>query len=241
MIVGDPPSRYFIGWDVGGWNCERNARSRDAIVILDRKRAPVGTPWRGNLRESITSSPTTGAWLDALFELCHAPVPARGSQITLALDAPLGFSEEFVRLVSGQGFAAVSDRSENNTYLFRHTERWLFGQGKTPLSAVKDMIGSQATKAMHVLAKFAPRVESCGVWSDGESLRVIETYPAACRDRMPPEAALEGCPPLGHDDIDDARICALIAYLYGEHRDRLEEPGVDVPTSEGWIWAPRFR
>ena len=25
----------FIGWDVGGWNCDNNADSRDAIVILD--------------------------------------------------------------------------------------------------------------------------------------------------------------------------------------------------------------
>ena len=27
---------YFsIGWDVGGWNCDKNQRSRDAIVILN--------------------------------------------------------------------------------------------------------------------------------------------------------------------------------------------------------------
>ena len=24
------PAEYFIGWDVGGWNCDKNAKSRDA-------------------------------------------------------------------------------------------------------------------------------------------------------------------------------------------------------------------
>jgi hypothetical protein len=26
---------FCIGWDVGGWNCDHNPNSRDAIVILD--------------------------------------------------------------------------------------------------------------------------------------------------------------------------------------------------------------
>jgi hypothetical protein len=26
---------FFIGWDVGGWNCDKNRESRDALVILD--------------------------------------------------------------------------------------------------------------------------------------------------------------------------------------------------------------
>ena len=37
--------QFFIGWDVGGWNCDRNRSSRDAIVILDTERRIVGTPW----------------------------------------------------------------------------------------------------------------------------------------------------------------------------------------------------
>lgn len=28
----------FIGWDVGGWNCDRNASSRVALVVLDSER-----------------------------------------------------------------------------------------------------------------------------------------------------------------------------------------------------------
>ena len=44
---------FSIGWDVGGWNCDSNANSRDAIVILDDSLDIVGKPWRGSLREAI--------------------------------------------------------------------------------------------------------------------------------------------------------------------------------------------
>jgi len=37
-------------WSIGGWNCDKNQNSRDAIVILDANHEIVGTPWRGNLR-----------------------------------------------------------------------------------------------------------------------------------------------------------------------------------------------
>jgi predicted nuclease with RNAse H fold len=193
------------------------------------------------MRETITNSPTTRDWLAALFELCGETSPTSSVPITLAIDAPLGFSDGFVRLVTRRGAADVSEKSEENQYLFRQTERWLFEQEKTPLSAVKDMIGSQATKAMHVLARFAPTIESCGVWTDGEGLRVIETYPAACKRRMPPEATLRGLRSLGHDDKNDARVCALIAYLFAEHRALLQRPSARVPSSEGWIWVPKPR
>jgi hypothetical protein len=49
------PRQFFIGWDVGGWNCDRNNKSRDAVVILDESRAIVGKPWRGNLRKQINA------------------------------------------------------------------------------------------------------------------------------------------------------------------------------------------
>jgi len=72
------------------------------------------------------------------------------------------------------------------------------------LSAIKDMLSSQATKGMHVLAKCAPKIEICGVWTDGHSFRAIETYPTTCRDSTVVKGLLEGCQPLGHDDKDDA-------------------------------------
>jgi hypothetical protein len=56
---------FFVGWDVGAWNCDRNGRSRDAIVILNESRSIIGKPWRGNLRECIISAQQTQKGLKA--------------------------------------------------------------------------------------------------------------------------------------------------------------------------------
>lgn len=57
---------YCIGWDVGGWNCDKNPRSRDAIVILDAENTIAGQPWRGNLRRIINHATTTEDFITAL-------------------------------------------------------------------------------------------------------------------------------------------------------------------------------
>jgi len=229
---------FFIGWDVGGWNCDKNGTSRDAIVILDDTLAIVGQPWRGNLRECITTATTTSDWLKALFAKCKAEFPVGTVAVTMAIDTPLGFPDEFVTLITRQGCVEPNETSGLNRYLFRHTERHLFGRGLKPLSAIKDMIGSQATKGMHVLAKFAQKIESCGVWTDGHGFRAIETYPTSCRDTPEVKKLLKGCKTLGHVDKDDARVCAVVAHLFATERGTLEEPGDTVPSSEGWIWVP---
>ena len=228
---------FFIGWDVGGWNCDKNGKSRDAIVIINDTLAIVGQPWRGNLRESITTATTTSDWLKALFAKCKAEFPVGAEAVTMAIDTPLGFSDEFVALITRQGGVEPNETSGLNRYLFRHTERHLFERGFRPLSAIKDMIGSQATKGMHVLAKFAPKIESCGVWTDGHGFRAIETYPTACRNTPEVKNLLEGSKPLGHSDRDDARVCAVVAHLFSTNRETLEGPPATVPSSEGWIWV----
>lgn len=229
----------YIGWDVGGWNCDHNPRSRDAIVILDSDLVIVGKPWRGNLRNSINEAGTSGEWIGTLFNLCNANKPSDDSHVTLAIDTPLGFSEEYVRLLTELKCAGPMDSSITNRYLFRRTERYLFEHGLTPLSAVKDMIGSQATKGMHVLAKFSPYNDSCGVWTDGKRFRSIEAYPAGCKGSQILKYLLKDRKPLDTGDLEDARICALIAYVFVNDRSALEPPGNDVPRSEGWIWIPR--
>ena len=50
---------YYIGWDVGGWNCEKNSKSRDAIVILDANGCKIGEAFRVNLRNYIIESKNT--------------------------------------------------------------------------------------------------------------------------------------------------------------------------------------
>ncbi len=230
---------FAIGWDVGGWNCDKNNKSRDAIVILDDTLAIIGQPLRGNLRECIAAATTTRDWLRALFDNCHEVYPDEPVNVTMAIDTPLGFPDEFVSLITRQSCFEPDATSGRNRYLFRQTDRRLYERGLKPLSTIKDMIGSQATKGMHVLAKFAPQAESCGVWTDGHGFRVIEAYPSACRNTPAVKTILNGYKSLGHPDKDDALICALIAHLFVTERATLEEPGKGVSPNEGWIWMPR--
>ena len=44
---------------------------------------------------------------------------------------------------------------------------------------------------------------------------------------------------LGHDDLDDALTCALLAYLFAMRPETLEYPPKKTPASEGWIWVPK--
>ena len=232
------PSSFYIGWDVGGWNCDKNGKSRDALVILDAGLNLVGKPWRGNLRSVINEAADSADWIKRLFALCHADAPTHG-RITLAIDTPLGFSEAFVRLVTKRDHAGELGSSDTNPYLFRQTERFLFERGLKPLSAIKDMIGSQATKGMHVLAKFAPQILRCGVWSNGSQLTTIEAYPSPCKRSATIQNLSRRYPALDHEDNQDALTCALLAYLFQAHPEALVFPSVSVSASEGWIWVPK--
>lgn len=208
-------------------------------MILNTKLEIVGTPWRGNLRETINGCSTTGEWSAALFDLCQ--LSARSGSITLAIDAPLGFSDAFVQLLTYRQVAASIKEFNTNPYLFRRTERYLRKQRFKPLSAIQDQIGSQATKGMHVLARFALEVVGYGVWSDGGDLTVIETYPAPCSESKTIREKLDrGRYPKfpAKDDRKDALICALVAHMFADMRDRLVPPEQDVSPSEGWIWVP---
>jgi len=231
-------SSYYIGWDVGGWNCDKNSKSRDALVILDAELQIDGKPWRGNLRSAINEAADSTDWIKRLFALCSTVLPSQ-TKITLAIDTPLGFSEAFVRLVTQRNHAGEVGSSATNPYLFRQTERFLFEHGLKPLSAIKDMIGSQATKGMHALAKFAPQTLRCGVWSDGNRLTAIEAYPSACKTSATVRGLQEPFGKLAHDDLDDALTCALLGYLFDAHPDMLTFPMASVPVSEGWIWVPK--
>ena len=165
----------FFGWDVGGWNCDRNRASRDALFVVDGAGDPAGVPWRGNLKEPINAAESTGGFVDVLLALCRITNASPRPNITLGIDAPLGFPDALICLLTRGVLVGHLGKSAKNPYLYRLTERRLAIEGKTPLSVVKDMIGSQSTKAIHAVAKFAPSLVSPGVWSDGVGLTVIET------------------------------------------------------------------
>lgn len=240
-----PALVFYVGWDVGGWNCDKNRKSRDAIVILDSALQIVGKPWRGNLRTTINSATGADAFVQALFALCGSPALGAESarpvttRITLAIDTPLGFSQALVGLAAGLQCVEPIGQSNANPYLFRHTERFLFEHRLTPLSAIKDMIGSQATKGMHALGKFAPHRISCGVWTDTRHLVAIEAYPSACKKSQTMTLLRQSDATLDHEDKTDALTCALVAYLFDQKREALAAPDASVPPGEGWIWVPR--
>ncbi|MDG9672052.1 DUF429 domain-containing protein [Hahella sp. CR1] len=251
----------YIGWDVGGWNCDNNSKSRDALVVLDDQRNLLGKPWRGNLRTVINQAATTAEWIQTLLDGCKVTWPSRKlPAVILAIDTPLGFSQALQQLITGGAPVDRLDESAANPYLFRQTERFLFRHGLTPLSAVKDMIGSQATKGMHTLAKFAPGRKSVGVWEGGGLLQAIEAYPSSCRNSDRMATLLEPffsertsnthpvCPhwrdadfvaSIDHEDKRDALICALIAWLFVNQPEQLQPPEPDTPVSEGWIFVPK--
>lgn len=226
---------YYIGWDVGGWNCEKNSKSRDAIVILDANGNKIGKEFRGNLRNCINESKNTLDFVSNIFTLCVLKQKFNeSSKAILAIDAPLGFSEGFKELLAGNITDNINKHQEN-PYLFRTTEKFLFEKEFTPLSSVKDRIGSQTTKAMHVVAKFAPKIKSCGVWQDENGLlTIIETYPAACINSDKSDTDSEQ----DNKDIKDALICAKVAYLFKNNKDLLYEPE-GISEKEGWIWVTR--
>lgn len=235
MTVGG--DQVFIGWDVGGWNCDRNPNSRDALVVLDGAGARIGQPWRGNLRQTLNAATTGSDFLTAILTLCKLSPPA-GAKATIAIDAPLGFSAAFAQLVTGDAPLDQIGQSAANLYLYRATERRLVAEGVNPLSAVKDMIGSQSTKAMHAAARYTRRIAP-GVWSDGAHLTLIETYPALCRSRARVAFNdLATATTAREIDILDADVCAQIARAFAQRPDWLEPPAPDAPPSEGWIWAP---
>lgn len=243
MIAGST-GPIFIGWDVGGWNCDKNPASRDALVILDQQRRILGSPWRGSLRRVINQAASSADFVAQLLRLCALDDQSYAqAEVVLAIDTPLGFSTALRDLLLNATPSSAIGNSSSNPYLFRQTERFLFERGLSPLSAIKDMIGSQATKGMHVLARFAPQIEHCGVWTDGENLKAIEAYPAACK-RSAAMAELRDASDkpdavgLGHSDLDDALTCALTAWLFRFQPMLLAQPDASIDSREGWIFLP---
>lgn len=248
------PLRVFVGWDVGGWHCDKNASSRDALVIAalhDREVVVVGKPWRGNLR-SVLMADTGPMLLSAMLGLCGLDAEPV-TEIIIAIDTPLGWPSAMMRLAQGGATSSVSAADGENPYTRRATELALIQRGYAPLSAVRDMLGSQSTKGLHFLRAASLQEVSCGVWRradrTGRSTTAIETYPAVALqmdslrtlqaevlDRT--EGGLRtGGKPL-HDDIRDALACALVAYLFSETPALIEPVPQRVPDGEGWIILP---
>lgn len=171
----------FLGWDVGAWNCDQNPRSRDALCALEIRGAEpvvVGKAWRGNLRDLLCAHEGS-ALVDAMLKLLDVD-PDKQGHLTIAIDTPLAWPKPMIDLVTAGIVEDVPLKADRNPYLFRAQELELFTEGHRPLSAVRDMIGSQSTKAIYFLNRGQLKCSSVGVW-ERDSMVAIETYPAVAQ------------------------------------------------------------
>lgn len=242
--------KLFAGWDVGGWHCDRNRESRDALVVLtvgaDDQPVLTGKAWRGSLRATLMRH----SGLDLVRAMLrHCDVSLDGAEgVVIAIDAPLGWPQAMLELANGGGLTEVSDRDFENPYTRRQTELDLIRQGFAPLSNVRDMIGSQSTKAMHFLRAAGLAPQPLARWSAG-SVTAMETYPAVALTNARC-AHLHGL--LMHDllvwqsitqpalpDVRDALACAVVAHMASEQPHAVIQPPADYPSLEGWIILPK--
>lgn len=240
---------WFIGWDVGAWHCDKGD-SRDALVILNNQGKLLGKPWRGNLRSCIAQSENFDELLRLVEGLCGLQLPNQESlephSVTLAIDTPLGFSNDFVALLSGAATTKPFSKFSENPYLYRETELLLFQQGFGPLSAVQDRIGSQATKGLHFLRKFDFTPTPSGIWQLNQNHcqhNAFESYPTVLKtsalvakyiEQLRTQTNFDSW----HEDIKDAAYCAIAALLQTQHPELMAAPEKDVST-ESWIYVPK--
>ena len=248
----------FVGWDVGAWHCTKR-RSQDALVVLSQD-GVIGRPWWGNLKHQFDWE-SHSTFREQIARLCECPaIKSDHLEVVLAIDATLGFSENFLNLVNidpqfptGK-LPKVGDKFRQNHYLFRKTERWLAKEGLKPLSAINDQIGSQATKALHVLRHYGFTTTRPGEWDQShERIIAIETYPRACESSTKARELMkyfekglltrEIAPksPIQKKDEIDALWCAIIAKIFHYRKEDLVPPRGDeeISTREGWIWVPK--
>lgn len=239
----------YVGRDVGGWHCDRNPESRDALVVLGLNEGSqptlIGQAWRGSLR-TVLSSHRGPALLKEMLRLCNVDL-ADAAGVMVAIDAPLGWPAAMLALVNGGGTADVSDKDDGKLYTRRETELDLIRQGFSPLSSVRDMIGSQSTRAIHFLRAAGLPAQPAAVWSDGR-ITAIETYPAValkharCASVHKPLfqnlLSQQAITTPAMADVRDALACAVVAYLTAEKPESVVKPPAGYPALEGWIIVP---
>ena len=179
---------YYVGWDVGAWQCNISTQSHDAIAVFDETFKFVSSGL-GNVKDCLRGSKDFAGFLSEFAEKPDKTKFYKYDNFVIAIDAVLGWPKNFLRLVttpkiSREELNALFPKDENikNTFIFRQTERAVKTTVKTkrnPLSAVKDQIGSQSTKALFLLKYLEFEKNGCSEWRDDCGNIAIETYPGA--------------------------------------------------------------
>ena len=223
---------YYVGWDVGAWNCDKNAHSRDAIVVLNENKNIVASR-RGVVRRELKKN-NIHEFLNEFFCSPNRQFYAKDNFI-FAIDAVFSFPYGVTELLAGKKYILDAEawnegKSIQNSLLFRYTERFVSDKERKPLSVIQDSIGSQSTKVIYFLRHFQFKQENVGIWETMNRNIAIETYPSVVGEKG--------------NDIDDAEICANLAWKFRHDKSRLYQPDnetkhLETIKIEGWIWFPQ--
>lgn len=238
-----------IGWDVGGWMggkhgvaVARWTAGSDKIKWLGSTvcSIPPGTVFSPN---SLVRSAVNNLDVGILEE----------TKIVIGIDAPLGYPNDFIKLVSGDQLLFERPAKEiDNRLAYRDTERYIYHTfDKKPLSATFDKLGNNATVAIYHIQSWC-RELGYSVHPITKKPRdmkiIIEVYPALIKDRngkalnpvmeLLPDGVIEGT------DECDAAICAVFAIAYGANGKNSKLPKLIGPSNEliasskteGWIY-----
>lgn len=225
---------YYVGWDVGAWYCDKNSRSRDAIYVLDENKEEVASR-RQVIRRELNDCNSIHEFLNKILGLSTNRQFNAADQFVFAIDAVFSFPYGVTELLAGENYILEADawgegKSIQNSLLFRYTERFVAGKIRKPLSVIQDSIGSQSTKAMYFLRHFQFKQENVGIWETTNGNIAIETYPSIVGEKG--------------KDLDDARICANLAWQFMHDKNSLYQPDNETEhlktiKKEGWIWFPQ--
>lgn len=236
-----------VGWDVGGWMGKNHG-----IAVCEWDNVSETVHW--SIKPVAISLPE-GELLSLSQLLRHAGYHANWDEqtrVTIGVDAPLGYPEQYTRLLNGESVdARRPEREIDNPLAYRLTDRIIHRVcGKKPLSASFDRIGNNATVAMvHAIWwKNKDGFILCPQDDETKSHRhIIETYPALVKESRYKRVLpfLENHMPQDLEpgtDAYDAAICALYAMAYqtdGVILPRLihpDEEEMSIAKKEGWIY-----
>ncbi|SHJ88069.1 Protein of unknown function [Dethiosulfatibacter aminovorans DSM 17477] len=233
-----------IGWDVGGWMGKKQGFSMSLWDYEKEEFSWIGKPSEMSLPKNRLITP------DEIMGILSSTFSDRELdeyQIIIAIDAPLGYPEAFVKFISSEDvISAKPDKEINNPLAYRDTERHIHKVfDKKPLSSVFDKIGNNATVAISHIRTWSSEHEYIVQPSNRCSKReIIEVYPALVKgndflqelfDEIIPDTVKR------ESDAYDSAICSIMGLKYYLGEEFLGVPVAvgpveDIEQKEGWIY-----
>lgn len=236
---------FFIGWDVGAWNCD-GGDSQDALCVATETKGKltVRGDWRGNLRQVLDEGSGLGI-LREFFRVCRIEPPKR-AKAAIAIDTPLGWPQPVLQLflcgnathVPMKSLSVPEDRAgpvRPGISPAFHSSRY----DRQPINK-----GHSFSKEGGVEDRIRWRVDYDESRHRGYRNRNLpqapcKKSPSACKAFLDVTGTGNVAGSKRERDLQDALRCALIAWWFRADRSKLAEPSPDIPCDEGWIWLPK--